>query len=55
MKDYNAQTGNCLHVVDDSYHAKIGEFDDLSKVEKYQISEADYNKRDDTFRKFRER
>ena len=55
LKDYGAQTGYCIHVVDDTYHAKLGEFDDLSKVEKYEISEADYDKRDDTYRKFRER
>jgi tubulin-folding cofactor B len=30
----------------------MGEFDDVSKVEKYVISEDAYNKRDDTFRKF---
>lgn len=33
----------------------FAEFDDLSAVEKYEISDADYDKRDDTFRKFRER
>ena len=31
------------------------EFDDVSKVEKYKISEADYSKRDDTFRAFKQR
>ena len=32
----------------------LGEFEDVSRVEKYTISEEDYNKRDDTFRKFKE-
>jgi len=31
----------------------VGQWDDVSKVEKYNISEEDYNKRDDTFRKFK--
>ncbi len=33
----------------------FGEFEDLSKVEKYVMKDSDYDKRDDTFRKFRER
>ncbi len=32
----------------------LGEFEDVSRVEKYTISEEDYSKRDDTFRKFKE-
>ncbi len=32
----------------------VGQWEDVSKVEKYTISEEDYNKRDDTFRKFKE-
>lgn len=31
----------------------LGEFEDVSRVEKYTISEEDYEKRDDTFRKFK--
>ena len=52
LKEYGAITGYCIHVVDDTFKTKLGEFDDLSKVEKYEISEADYDKRDDTYRKF---
>ena len=33
---------------------KYGDLDDVSQVEKYQISEEEYQKRDDTFRKFKE-
>jgi tubulin-folding cofactor B len=38
----------------DSAPQKYGDLDDLSQVEKYQISEEEYSKRDDTFRKFKE-
>ena len=31
----------------------LAQFEDVSQVEKYQISEEEYNKRDDTFRKFK--
>ena len=33
----------------------MNQFDDLSKVEKYEISEADYDKRNDTVRAFKKR
>jgi tubulin-folding cofactor B len=55
LQDYGAKTGYCIHVIDGTYQAKLGEFDDVSKVEKFEISEAAYDKRDDTYRKFRER
>ena len=55
LKQYGALTGFCIHVIDDTYHSKHGEFDDLSKVEKMVMNDADYDKRDDTFRKFRAR
>lgn len=32
----------------------MSELDDISKVEKYEISDESYAKRDDTFRKFKE-
>jgi len=31
------------------------EFDDVSKVEKYKISEENYSQRDDTFRNFKKK
>lgn len=36
----------------DAAPASYGDLDDVSQVEKYQISEEEYAKRDDTFRKF---
>ena len=32
----------------------MSELDDVTKVEKYEISDESYNKRDDTFRKFKQ-
>ena len=32
----------------------MSELEDVSKVEKYTISEEEYSKRDDTFRKYKE-
>lgn len=32
----------------------MSQLEDVSQVEKYQISEEEYSKRDDTFRKFKE-
>ena len=50
-----ALDGYCIHCIDPNLTNKMGEFEDVSKVEKYEISDADYDKRGDTFRKFRER
>tara|TARA_B110000305_G_C18893630_1_gene383060 strand:+ start:224 stop:547 length:324 start_codon:yes stop_codon:yes gene_type:complete len=57
LEQYGARNGYCLHCVDTNPNAKsfLGEFDDVSKVEKFEISEAAYDKRDDSYRKFRER
>ena len=38
----------------DTAPLKYGDLDDVSQVEKYQISEEEYQKRDDTFRKFKQ-
>lgn len=41
-------------MVDSAPSSLLAQLEDLSGVEKYQISEEEYNKRDDTFRKFKE-
>merc|ERR1711959_647410 len=53
---YSPQDGFTLHVVDiDPNSASAdGWLTDLSKVVKYQISEEDYNARENTYRKFKE-
>ena len=55
LEQVGAVDGYCLHCIDLSLTNKMGEFEDVSKVEKFEISEAEYEKRDDTFRKFRDR
>jgi tubulin-folding cofactor B len=40
-------------VVDSAPSSLLAQLEDVSQVEKYQISEEEYNKRDDTFRKFK--
>merc|ERR1711939_1060205 len=51
---YGPQENYTIHVKDSSGTAVMGEFDDVSKVEKYVMSEDAYNQRDDTFRKFKQ-
>ena len=55
LGDYNPQEGFTVHVIDESGRTVTNEFDDVSQVEKYKISEEAYNKRDDTFRAFKAR
>mmetsp|Transcript_30004 Transcript_30004/g.45873 ORF Transcript_30004/g.45873 Transcript_30004/m.45873 type:complete len:178 (-) Transcript_30004:39-572(-) len=57
LLDYGAKDNYCIHVTDNNPGASsmLGEFEDVSKVEKYVMSDKDYDKRGDTFRKFRER
>lgn len=50
---YPVDDGCRLHVIDPS--VKLGEFEDLSKVEKYEMKDDDYAKRTDSVRAFKER
>lgn len=52
LAHYGPQEGYTIHVVE-STPSLISQLEDVSQVEKYQISEEEYNKRDDTFRKFK--
>jgi len=52
LAHYGPQEGYTIHVVD-SQPSLLAQLEDVSQVEKYQISEEEYNKRDDTFRKFK--
>ena len=53
LHDYQCQDDFTIHVHYTGPNT-VGQWDDVSKVEKYTISEEDYNKRDDTFRKFKQ-
>ena len=55
LDSYNPVEGYTVHVIDENGQQIVNEFDDVSKVEKYKISDEDYNKRDDTFRAFKAR
>eukprot|EP01137_Pigoraptor_chileana_P022989 Opistho-2@88582 len=44
-----------LHVVDTDPHKKRGEFEDLSKIEKYEMEEDQYEKLGDSVRAFKKR
>ncbi|XP_058956723.2 tubulin-folding cofactor B-like [Pocillopora verrucosa] len=44
-----------LHVVDKDPSKKAGEFEDLSAVEKYEMSTEDYSKRSDSVRAFKQK
>ena len=55
LEFYGAQTGFAIHVIDSDPSAILTSYDDLSQVEKYEISETDYNNRDDSFRKFKQK
>lgn len=53
LAHYGPQEGYTIHVVDSAPSSLLSQLEDVSQVEKYQISEEEYNKRDDTFRKFK--
>lgn len=53
LHDFGCMENYTIHVYYTGPNT-LGEFEDVSRVEKYTISEDDYNKRDDTFRKFKE-
>ena len=55
LGEYNPTAGYTIHVLDTSGAPVVDEFADVSKVEKYTISEDAYAARDDTFRAFKDR
>ena len=54
LATYGPQENFTLHVIDTQPSAMMQDLEDVTKVEKYEISEDDYNKREGTFRKFKE-
>lgn len=53
LAHYGPQEGYTIHVVDSAPSSLLSQFEDVSQVEKYTISEEEYDKRDDSFRKFK--
>lgn len=53
LGSYHVDDGMRLHVVDKS--GQKGEFEDVSKVEKFEISKEEYEKRTDSVKAFKER
>ncbi|MEE6489961.1 hypothetical protein FKM82_015746 [Ascaphus truei] len=54
LGSYPVDDGCRIHVIDKS-GARIGEYEDLSRVEKYEISQESYEKRPDSVRSFLKR
>ena len=54
LEQYKVQESQVIHCIDTNPSMNYAEFEDLSKVEKYEMSDKEYDKRDDTFRKFRQ-
>ena len=52
---YNPQANYTIHVIDESGQMQMNQFDDVSGVEKYKISEENYAKRGDNFRSFKQK
>lgn len=50
LGSFNVEENYRIHVTDNS--KKMGEFEDLSKVEKFELSEEEYSKRNESVRSF---
>ncbi|XP_062517439.1 tubulin-folding cofactor B-like [Corticium candelabrum] len=55
LKSYKVTNGMRIHVVDKDPAHTVGDFEDLSKVEKYEMSDDAYAKREDSVRSFKQR
>lgn len=53
LSSYDLTNAKILHVTDSSH--QTGEFEDLSKVKKFELSDDQYSQRGETFRAFKEK
>ena len=54
LGSYHVDDGCRIHVIDTS-GSSVGQFEDVSKVEKYEMSQDDYDKRSDSVKAYKER
>ena len=55
LAHYNPQNNYTIHVIDESGSTAMNQFEDVSAVEKYKISDEAYNKRGNNFRDFKKK
>lgn len=55
LQDYNVSDYMNIHVVDTDPNQFTKSFTDVSQVKKYVMSDEDYDKREDTFRKWKQK
>src|SRR5690606_32480504 len=55
LQDYNAADYMNIHVVDTDPNQSVKSLTDTSQVKKYVMSDEDYDKREDTFRKWKQK
>lgn len=55
LGEYGAQTGDFIHVIDEDPFASArgGAMDDVTQVTKFELSEEEYDKRDNTYRAYK--
>eukprot|EP00350_Pseudokeronopsis_sp_OXSARD2_P012799 CAMPEP_0170556620 /NCGR_PEP_ID=MMETSP0211-20121228/17805_1 /TAXON_ID=311385 /ORGANISM="Pseudokeronopsis sp., Strain OXSARD2" /LENGTH=124 /DNA_ID=CAMNT_0010867069 /DNA_START=190 /DNA_END=564 /DNA_ORIENTATION=+ len=51
---YGPQEGQTIHVIDLAPSGLLAQLEDVSQIEKYQISEEEYGKRENTFKKYKQ-
>ena len=54
MGSYHVDDGCRIHVIDTS-GSSLGQFEDVSKIEKYEMTQEDYDKRTDSVKAFKEK
>ena len=57
LGEYGAKTGDFLHVIDEDpfSSARGGAMDDVSQVKKFELTEEEYDKRDNTYRAYKKK